>query len=262
LSALLELQEAFARTVRSGKSTGIEALVASGRIAAEGRLAVYRNHFLISLGDALATTFPVVRRLVGEACFRAVARRFVQELPPRSPCVAEYGSDFAEFLAQLPPTSDLAYIADVARLEWALISAAAADDVPAVSPEGLAATDPLRLAGARLTLHPSFILLASAFPIDLIWRANQTCGAPPIVDLAAGEARLLVHRCNGEVGWTALPPDAFIFVVALVHGLSIAQAMQTAVDRDGFDPAAVLALLLQNGLIVDYSLLPTEECLQ
>lgn len=261
MSALRDLQETFARTVRTGESTGIEALVASDRIAAAERLAVYRNHFLISLADALATAFPVVRRLVGEAYFGAVARRFVQQMPPRSPCVAEYGEGFAAFFACLPEAGKLPFIADVARLEWALIAAAEADEVAAVPPERLAAVDPAQAARARLALHPSVVLLDSAFPIDLIWQANQTCGAPPIVDLDTGGARLMVHRCNGEVGWTALPAADFAFVTALVDGLSIEAAMQTAVDGDRFDPAAVLALLLQSGLIIDFSVLATEECL-
>ena len=263
MPALRELQASFAHAVRSGEPTGAGSLVASDRIGAAGRLAVYRNHFLISLGDALATTFPVVRRLVGEAFFRAAARRFVQRSPPRSPYLSEYGGGFADFLARLPEAGGLAYVADVARLEWALVEAAEAAEVPAVPPECLATVDPLRLAEARLTLHPSVGLLASAFPIDHIWQANQSCGAPPIVDLAAGAVRLLVHRCDGEVGWTALPAADFAFTAALAHGLSIEQAaMRAAGDSDGFDPAAAFGLLLRGGLIVDFCLYPTEECLQ
>lgn len=261
MSALLDLQQAFARTIRTGEATDIEALVASDRIGAAGRVAVYRNHFLISLADALATAFPVVRRLVGEAYFGAVARRFVQDMPPRSPCVSEYGGGFPDFLACLPEAGGLPFMADVARLEWALIAAAEADDVAAVPPTRFAAVDPAQLAGARLTVHPSVVLLASEFPIDLIWQANQRCGPPPVVDLAAGAARLMVHRCNGEVGWTALPGPDFDFISALVDGCSIEEAMQCAADSDRFELAAVLTLLLQSGLIVDFSVLPTEECL-
>ena len=263
VSALLELQVAFAETLRSGKPTGVESLVACEGISAAGRIAVYRNHFLISLGDALATAFPVVRRLVGEAYFSAAARRFVQESPPRSPCISEYGQEFADFLRRLPEIEQLAYVADVACLEWALVRAAEADELPGVPPERLATLDPGRLAGTRLTLHPSVGLLASGFPIDRIWRVNQACGEPPIVDLTAGGVRLLVHRCGGEVGWTALETADFTFATDLARGLSIEQAsMRASLNHNEFNPAAVFSLLLSRDLIVAFSVLPMEECLQ
>jgi hypothetical protein len=262
MHTLRDLQAGFAQAVRAGASTAIEGAVVADGIGAAGRIAVYRNHFLISLTDALAAGYPVVARLVGDAFFRAATRRYVQERPPRSPCVAEYGEEFPDFLENLPEALGLPYIGDVARLEWALICAAEAADPRPVAADRLAMLVPDRLATARLTLHPSVRLLASPFPIDRIWKANQGCGVPPVVALSEGGACLLVFRAAAEVGWVALPRPVFDGVSALARGQTIEQAGARHGDGDpGSDAIPAFVMLLTNGLITDVSLSATEECM-
>src|SRR5260370_39578206 len=83
------------------------------------RFAVYRNNEVAGLVKALLNKFPVVEKIVGEEFFAAMARAFVVERPPRSPVLAIYGDGFATFIAAFDPARELAYLADVARLEAA-----------------------------------------------------------------------------------------------------------------------------------------------
>jgi hypothetical protein len=97
------------------------------------RFAVYRNNVVVSLIDALADTYPVVRQLVGEEFFRAMARVYALAHPPTSPVMAHYGEGFAEFIAGFPPAAALPYLADMARLETLYVQVYhAADDAPAM----------------------------------------------------------------------------------------------------------------------------------
>ena len=52
------------------------------------RFAVYRNNVAIALTQALADTFPVVKQLVGDEFFDAMAGVYLREQPPRSPVLA------------------------------------------------------------------------------------------------------------------------------------------------------------------------------
>jgi hypothetical protein len=58
------------------------------------RYNVYRNNVTVSLIDALAAVFPAVQRITGVEFFRAMARFYVRETPPRSPLLFEYGHAF------------------------------------------------------------------------------------------------------------------------------------------------------------------------
>ena len=53
-------------------------------------------------GARARSRFPVVKRLVGEEFFRAMAQVFVTEEPPRSPVLFRYGSTFPDFIAGFP----------------------------------------------------------------------------------------------------------------------------------------------------------------
>lgn len=117
---LLDLQQAM-RTGIVGTAPGAlaQAILADG-IAPERRIQVYRNHYYVTLIEALAATFPVTHRLVGERFFAAVARRFAAASPPAGPCLFEYGDGFPALLESLPEAKAHPYLGDVARLEWTM----------------------------------------------------------------------------------------------------------------------------------------------
>ena len=71
-----------------------------------------------------------------------MARAFVAATPPRTPVLTTYGDEFAEFIAAFEPARELAYLADVARLEAARTHAYHAADAVPVDAEPFAALDP------------------------------------------------------------------------------------------------------------------------
>ena len=58
------------------------------------RYNVYRNNVTVSLIEALAATFPAVRRITGEEFFRAMARFHIRETPPIRRCCLNMGGTF------------------------------------------------------------------------------------------------------------------------------------------------------------------------
>jgi len=59
------------------------------------RARLYRDNALATLSGALAATYPVVRRLVGDAFFGEAARRHALAVPSRSGDLNAYGGTFA-----------------------------------------------------------------------------------------------------------------------------------------------------------------------
>src|SRR6266852_5119664 len=119
------------------------------------RFAIYRNNVVAGLVKALKSRFPVVEKIVGEEFFAAMARVFVVERPPRSPVLAIYGDEFATFIAAFEPARELAYLADVARLEAARTRAYHAADATPVDARRVAQHSCSRSQEAdRLTRRP------------------------------------------------------------------------------------------------------------
>ena len=72
MSELAALQRGFAAALHDGAfDAAARRIRAAGVLPAE-RLALYRRNMRATQHDALAATYPVVRRLVGDAFFRVV----------------------------------------------------------------------------------------------------------------------------------------------------------------------------------------------
>lgn len=219
------------------------------------RFAVYRNNVVLGLANGLGEAYPVVRRLVGEAFFRAMAAEFAASTPPRGPLMFAYGAGFAEFLEGFPPVAELAYLADVARLERAWAEAYHAAEERPMGPEVLQALGPAEIGALRLRLHGSLRLVVSDFPVATIWQANMEQGEPGPIDLAQGGETALIARPGAEVELRRLSPGAAAFTLALQAGQGLGAAAEASLaSQPGFDIAGGVAELFALGLVTGFEL--------
>jgi hypothetical protein len=249
MSSLRELQAGFRAAILVDDESGVAPAVIDDDVGASARLAIYRHHVFTSLTAALEATYPVVCRLVDRRFFGWVADRYVRAHPPAGPCLFEYGGELPAFLAAFEACAHLPWLADIARLEWAMNVALHAPDAVALDPDALRALEPGALARLTLRLEPSVTLLESPWPVDAIWRANQPA-ADGIVDLDAGAARLEIRRLGDDVVVRALPPGAFAFRAALAAGRALEDAVEHALDAEpGFDLASEIHALLDERVV-------------
>lgn len=252
---LHELQARLAAAVIDGDTSAVAGSIIDDAPGAAARLGIYVNHFRVTLIDALAATFPIVQQLVGDPFFQTAARRYLRAVPPGHPCLFEYGGGFPAFLERLPEAGSLAYLGDVARLEWAINEAWHAPDAPLVDAEAAAELIATGFADLSLRLHPSCRLIASPFAVDRIWQVHQNaCSERETVDLDEGGVRLLVHRRKDEVGWIDLSPTDFVFLDSLIMSGNLQKALTLARAFDhGFNPMALFAALIEGGLVSSIS---------
>ena len=249
MSGLHALQRRFRDALLRDAPPPTEIL--GGAVPAAARLGVYRNNVFGNLTAALRLTYPAVNRLVGEAFFAAAAARFIREEPPASPDLYEYGAGFAAFLAFYPPAAGLAYLADIARLEWAVCRAIHADPAPSLDPAALAGR-----ADAVFTMHPTLTLLRTAGPARAIWEAvlgaddaandaaNDTALAA--IDPDAPGETLAVLAPDGALLVRALAPAEAALAAALAAGASLSAALSAVPPEDA---AAAFAALLAEGFL-------------
>lgn len=215
------------------------------------RFAVHRNNLVAGLINTLRARFPVVEKIVGEEFFAAMARVFIMQAPPRSPILTTYGDEFADFIAAFEPARELAYLADVARLEAARTHAYHAADAVPVDTSRFIALDPDTVSDIRFNLHPSAEIVRSSHPIVTIWAMNSgDLELLPIKDWRAEDA--LVVRPHLEVEVRLLPPGGAPFLLAVSAGRTIGEAADAAfADYPQFDLGRSLAELMSTGVAVE-----------
>jgi len=256
--SLGDLQAAFGRALLAGAEGGIDAgledAIAGDGLAPGARVAIYRHHVVDTLTGVLEAAYPVVTRLVHPRFFAYAAHQFIGVCPPAGPCLFEFGASFPEFLEGLEPCRSLLYLPDVARLEWALHRARHAEDAASLDPAILLDLGIDAVARARFRLHPAVSLLASPWPIDEIWRANQPEADPDwSVDLDRGGVRLEVRREGDDVVFRALDAASHACRRSLAEGSTLEAAAAAALEVDsGFDLAGTLRELFAAHVVVGF----------
>jgi hypothetical protein len=211
------------------------------------RFNVYRNNVTVSLTEALRQAFPVVRALVGEEFFTAMARVHLRAHPPRSPLLMLYGEDMPAFLEGFDPVRHLGYLPDVARLELALRRSYHAADADAVPAQPLQSLAPERFLASRIAFAPAARLLRSRWPVATIWAANARGGPQP---RAAVAEDVLITRAGYDPEPVLLPTGAGPFIAALMNRETVSEALEKAPE---FDLTATLGILLSGAAITGTS---------
>src|SRR5687768_3500599 len=136
MAELREQQFTLARHVRdpsrNAPPPGIE----------ERRIAIYRDLFYNSIESLLAGNFPVIRKTLGDARWKALVRNFYASHRCRTPLFTEIGREFIQFLEQrdleqhaqadMPP-----WLHELAHYEWVELALQIADDeLPPHDPDG------------------------------------------------------------------------------------------------------------------------------
>ncbi len=251
MSSLGELQREFFAAIASGEMGRAAPLVRGGALAPESRLEVYRRNVLATWRGALGSTHPVVERLVGEAFFTEAAHRYARDHPSTRGDLHAYGEHFGEFLAGYVPARELAYLPDVARLEWAWHACFHAPDAPAFDFAALAAVPAPRQGEIRLRLHPAARVIRSTYPILALWEANQP-GRDGTPERFEGADDVLVQRAGLEVRLAKLESGEAAFLAACASGATLEAALG-AIDSEA-RLGALLERHVASGVLSSFSL--------
>lgn len=257
MPSLHDIQAGFYRDLLDPDSNWtLSHLAAGGRIDPAESLAIYRHNFFSNYQAQLAEAYPVIRRLVGDDYFALAARAHVRDTPSACGDINAYGGSFGAFLARFPGAQALAYLPDVARLEWSIHRAFTAADVPVLNIIRLATVTAAQHTHLRFTLHPSATLLASNWPILAIWRVNQPgFSGEPCVDLSAGGVRLLVARRKGEIVLETLSDAEHALLDALARDQHLGEATEAGLAVDpNFNLGDCLSAQLAHETLIDFQL--------
>src|SRR5213076_3146494 len=140
--------------------------------------------------------------------FEGAAAIFSDAHPAETADLDAYDERFPAFLEALPQCASLAYLADVARLDWAVARALHAPDTQPLASCALAA----RVDDAHelcFVPHACVSLLRSEFPVHEIWHAVLTRDDARLtsIDLTAAPVHLIVQRPADEVEVVAIDAD-------------------------------------------------------
>jgi hypothetical protein len=250
---LERLQADFAAALRDPRcADGIAAALDRSDSRTLDRLALYRGNAVAAWEKALANAYPVVRALVGDAFFAALARAYGLACPSRSGDLNRFGDRFAAFVRSFEHTRLLPYLGDVAELDWCTHRAWHAADAAALPRDRLGMLPADQLLGTRFGLHPACNWIESAFPVVSIWNAHQPGAEPAFPDSLDRRECALVVRPGFRVDVLRSGAGELAALARLRDGSDMECAISAALGAEpGFNFAGALVRWLDHSILVD-----------
>ena len=218
-----------------------EVVVATARLPAARRLAIYQHGYLARLVDCLSAHYPVVRHLLGAEVFAGFARDYLAARPSRSYTLEALGAGFGDHLAatrpdvvsgEREPWVDL--LLDVVRFERAFTEAHSAvgsefRDPPPVLPE----PGGVGWAESSVSTVECLRLVRAGFPVHVFAVAVRARRDPPLP--SPREVRLVLARRDFVVTVAEFDESRYRLLAGLRAGVPLGRAG----DAAGLTPGEV-----------------------
>jgi Putative DNA-binding domain len=254
VSSLAKTQLRMRGAVVDGEIAAIAPLLVGGRDPAR-RLAIHGRHYRASLVAAVQSKFRATAWLLGTPVLFEAAQEFVQQHPPGSPCIAEYGEQFPHFLSQHAGAARVPYLYSFAQLEWHLGQVAIAIDRPAATRDALSALEINTLMDTCLALQGGLRYLHSPWPVDELMKLYLSDTAPSEYCLVSEDIWLEVQGARGDFHFSRLDAAKFVFRKAILQGKSIGNAVEQALEVDArFDIGRAFTTLIDSGRVIGAAL--------
>jgi len=243
---LHDFQAAFLSDIYAGTNHSA-AYLDSCQVYMTDRLGIYRNNMLLTLTDILASTYPVIQKLVGAGFFKTMARHYISEHPQSEGNRHSFGAELSTFLARYEPALSLPYLPDIAAIEWAYFQAMLAEDVAVISAQELGRIISTQ-ANYALQLHPSVQLVKQSYNALEIWQLqHQESGSR--VSLQHIPHQLLIWRDQTDALFILpVSKDMAALLIRCQEGADLAQTLSELSDPAAIQPE--FARLLTAGAFV------------
>ena len=243
---LKELQSLLYRHITDRESTNesldAEHLPASGvlealvngdeRLSAAERVGIYADAYFYRLLECLGEDFPATQAVLGTDNFAALVKGYLLEHPPTEPSILHAGLYLADFLNDHPLAERWPFIADLARLERAVLDVFHAADSLPLRIEALQTVPLEKWPALKLRTHPSVDIVHSEWRIaDVLHTVEQ---GREWTDPKHEEASVLVWRQNALVNYRALEPverDALVIVAKGASFAAVCEAMAAGAEE-------------------------------
>jgi hypothetical protein len=234
---------------RDLSAAALDAIVlGDDRLSAEARVDIYANMYFYRIRDALKEDFPATLAVLGDDNFHNLVTGYLLEHPPTEPSISECGRYLADYLSDHPLREGAPFVADLAKLERAVVEVFVGPDDAALEPDSLRAIPAADWPAMKLRIHPAAQLLALEWRVSELLRAVEegSLSKPAEQDAAL---KVLVWRRNARVFHRDLERAEADALEAVSRGSTFAEICDVvAANAEDQDPVAVMNRMLARWL--------------
>jgi len=229
-------------TAPEGVAKGLEGLGAAERrvahslirprspLSAVERWDIYANMYFYRLRDCLKDDFAAVAGVLGDADFHNLITDYLLAYPPRHFSLRYAGDRLPDFLQEHELSRHRPFLADLARLEYAIVDSFDAADAAALTADDLQSVQAEDWPGLRLHLSPSVRSLQLEWPAGEIWEDAKQGREPETIE--AKPTHMRVWRKELRVFHKTIDLSEAVALAELERGRAFGEMCETVGDAE------------------------------
>jgi hypothetical protein len=221
MSNLMQLQsdfQAYLLDARKGAAFKNK-IVDDKKVGVKTRLGIYYDAYRLRIVEALSSSYPVLKALLGDDLFEQVARSYIDSYPSTYRNMRWVGDKMSAHLQNTFPQYPIA--AEMATFEWGLSLAFYAEDAPILTLQDLAAIAPENWADLHFQFHSSMQLFTFKFNVLRVWQALNSEEAPPKVSQI--DEPCVVWRKDLNSHYRSLDLAEYVAIQLVIAGASFGE---------------------------------------
>lgn len=183
MNTLVTLQDQFQDYLLHSSNKIHAHIVSTEKVPADTRLAIYNNAYWTRLLEALATTYPILKKYLGDEAFEKLGYDYINQYPSSYRSIRWFGDQLATFI--MSP-----FLAELARFEWTMTLVFDAADSEVLQIAEVGRIPPEEWINMRFQAHPSAHRLNLFWNVVPIWQA-----------LAEEQSPIKPVQSPSPVGW-------------------------------------------------------------
>ncbi len=209
---------------------GLDAIMlGDDRLSAEARVDIYANMYFYRIRDALKEDFSATLAVLGDDNFHNVVTGYLIQYPPTEPSISHCGQHIADYLRDHPLRENAPFIADLAKLERAVVEVFHGPDAASLEPDSLRAIAPEDWPALKLVIQPSAQILALDWRVSELLRVVEE--QRPWEPAERGAVKVLVWRRSTRVYYRDLDHAEADALEAAARGATFAEICEVVADR-------------------------------
>lgn len=215
-------------------------LRSGGMLDVSQRIVIYQNNRQQTLLAVMGKQYPVTKQVVGAGCFDQLCVRYDRCHPATSCDLDAYGEHFATFLEGIETVGDKTpYLADLCRLEYALVQSYYAKERSALDVQVLNALPAEQQSQVVFQLAADVIPLCLNHDVHQLWQQHQTGMFKQTFTCPMVRTDLVVARDRYKPKANAVDQPETSLLKALQEKKTVGQLMSSL----DFSEAALISLL-------------------
>ena len=245
---LITAPEGVAKAMRLRKIKNLPIQGDVNSTAAE-RLDIYANMYFFRIRDALKEDFPQLLKVIGATEFHNLITDYLLQFPPTHFSLRYAGQHLPRFLKIHRLTNKTHYLSDLAKFEWALLTAFDAADAAPLSVTDLQIVAPTDWPNLCFTFSESVSVASFAVNIKTIYEKILKKKALAKTDTQNDKTLILFWRQKFKSYYRLISPIEAKLISAAKSGKSFAELCTLCANRKNAEAAAMqMATYLQGWL--------------